>query len=156
MQASNYLVCSTVRSGSTLLCKTLEQFDGFGKPQEYFHRHLVRKLRLNNNPQKFLEYCDDIVREGIENHGTFGMKMHWWQLIDFLGLARQCPHLKERTNLEILSILFSNLKFIYLWRNDIEAQAISAAIASQTGEWEKLNQRYIYISPRHKYIARHT
>ena len=140
MPTPNYLVCSTVRSGSTLLCKTLEKLDECGKPQEYFHRHLVKKLKLQNNPQKFLEYCDCIVREGIDNHGTFGIKMHWYQLVDFFDLARQCSHLTEKTNLEILNILFSNLKFIYLWRSDIEAQAISAAIASQTGVWEKSNQ----------------
>ena len=83
MPANNYLICSTVRSGSTLLCKTLEQLDGCGNPQEYFHRHLVKKLKLNNNPQKFLEYCDGIVQKGIDNHGTFGIKMHWYQLVDF-------------------------------------------------------------------------
>ena len=136
MEPKSYIICSTVRSGSTLLCNSLGQLDGYGQPEEYFHRHTIKRLNLNLHPDKFLAYCQSISQEAFNRHGVFGIKMHWWQMFDFLNLARQSPHLKEKQDLEILNMLFPNPKFIYLWREDIIAQAISAAIALQTGQWE--------------------
>ncbi len=137
MKSKSYIVCSTVRSGSTLLCKTLEQLDRYGRPQEYFHRHTIQRLGLNNNPDKFLNYCHTICQDSLTHHGVFGVKMHWPQLLDFLSLARQSPQFQHQEDLAILDDFFPNLTFIYLRRRNITAQAVSAAIASQTGKWEK-------------------
>lgn len=135
MMVNNYIVCSTVRSGSTLLCRTLESLGGFGHPEEYFHRHRLAKLNLNDQPDTFLEYCRSIGSQGSAER--LGIKMHWWQLVDFLTLARQSLQFEGKGDLEILDMLFPNLVFIYLWRRDLASQAVSAAIASQTGQWEK-------------------
>ena len=140
MEQKSYIICSTVRSGSTLLCKTLEKLEGCGQPKEYFHRHILKKLKLNNNPDKFLSYCQSIWQEGLSHHGTLGIKMHWWQMLDFLSIARQSPDLENKQDWEILNIIFPNSQFIYLWRREIMAQAVSAAIAMQTGQWEKVEQ----------------
>lgn len=134
---NNYIVCSTVRSGSTLLCKTLERLGGFGHPEEFFHCHTLRKLKLDNHPDDFLNYCQFIRKESADR---FGIKMHWWQLFDFLRLARQSSQFREREDLEILNMLFPDLRFIYLWRRDVISQAVSAAIASQTNQWEKTSR----------------
>ncbi|NEQ52627.1 MAG: hypothetical protein F6K11_21225 [Leptolyngbya sp. SIO3F4] len=135
MTRNNYMICSTVRSGSTLLCKTLETLDGFGHPEEYFHRHRLKTLTLNDSADDFLQYCHSIFTQDTLNR--FGSKMHWWQLIDFLALARQLPKFREKEDLDILNTIFPNLRFIYLRRRNVVSQAISAAIASQTGQWEK-------------------
>ena len=138
MGSPNYIVCSTARSGSTLLCKTLGKLGGCGQPEEYFHRHIIKRLKLRKDPEKFLSYCRAIFREGVTHHGTFGIKMHWWQLLDFLDLARQLPQFQDKQDLEIIDTLFPDLQFIYLWRQNTSEQAVSAAIAAQTGQWEKL------------------
>ena len=138
MEQKSYIVCSTPRSGSTLLCKTLEQLGGYGQPKEYFHRHTIKRLKLNNNPDKFISYCHSIFEDGLDTHGVFGMKIHWWQVFDFLTIARQSPRFKKKEDLDILTTFFPNPKFIYLWRRDILAQAVSATIAMQTGNWEKI------------------
>lgn len=134
----NYMVCSTVRSGSTLLCKTLEQLEGGGQPQEHFHRHTIQRLKLDHNPDAFLRYCQTIFEDSLAEHRVFGIKMHWWQLFDCLRLARQSPRFEPQSDLDILNSLFPDLRFIYLQRRDVIAQAVSAAIATQTGRWEKL------------------
>ncbi|MGD1805290.1 Stf0 family sulfotransferase [Dapis sp. BLCC M126] len=140
MEKKSYIVCSTPRSGSTLLCKTLEELGGCGQPEEYFHRHTIKKLKLNNNPDQFLSYCHSICQEGLRTHGVFGMKMHWWQLLDFLSIARQSPSFENKRDWDIINALFPNPKFIYLCRRDIIAQAVSATIAMQTGQWEKIRE----------------
>ncbi|MBX2864955.1 MAG: Stf0 sulfotransferase family protein, partial [Leptolyngbyaceae cyanobacterium MAG.088] len=118
-----------------LLCKTLERFGEFGHPEEYFHRHTLKQLKLDNHPEEFLAYCHSIYQQDPSE--PFGIKMHWWQLLDFLRLARQSSQFKDQSDGEILNTLFPNLTFIYLWRRDMASQAVSAAIASQTGQWEK-------------------
>jgi len=141
---SCYIVCSTVRSGSTLLCKTLSRLYGFGQPEEYFHRHIIRDLQLDGHPEAFGAYCQKIVA-AQETTQKFGLKMHWWQLKDFVRLAQQQSQGKDKahaegsemTVAETLQRFFPDAKFIYLKRQDVLAQAVSAAIATQTGKWEK-------------------
>jgi trehalose 2-sulfotransferase len=133
----SYIVCSTGRSGSTLLCKTLEQLGCCGNPEEFFHNELVKPIKQKNDPNYFIDYCNSIFEKGLTSNGVFGMKMHWWQLIDFLRLARQLPSFQGKEDLEILQSVFPNPKFIYIWRRDMSQQAISTVIALQTKQWVK-------------------
>ena len=49
----SYLVCATPRSGSTLLCRALDQTGVAGRPQEYFEA-----LRMSGLPRRPHEYFD--------------------------------------------------------------------------------------------------
>jgi LPS sulfotransferase NodH len=49
----SYLVCATPRSGSTLLCKVLDQTGVAGHPEEYFEA-----LRHSGLPRRPHEYFD--------------------------------------------------------------------------------------------------
>ncbi len=135
----SYIVCSTGRSGSTLLCKTLEKLGCCGNPEEFFHNDLVRSIKQKNDPDYFVDYCNSIFEKGLTDNGVFGMKMHWWQLVDFIRLARQSPIFQGKEDLEILNSVFPNPKFIYIWRRDMSQQAISTVIALQTKQWVKPN-----------------
>ncbi len=130
----SYIVCSTGRSGSTLLCRTLQQLDFCGSPDEYFHHDKIKEFKLKGDPDKFISYFNSVVQEGTTN-GIFGMKMHYWQMYDFIKLAKESPLFEKKKDLEILNSLFPNLKFIYIWRQDMIAQAVSTIIALQTKTW---------------------
>ena len=131
----SYIVCSTGRSGSTLLCQTLKQLKFCGSPEEYFHHKAIEQLSLKEDTAKFLAYCETILEKGTTSNGVFGIKMHWWQLYDFLKLTRQLPDFSSKTDYEILGAFFPNPKFIHIWRKDMVAQAVSTVIALQTGVW---------------------
>ncbi|MBE7384565.1 MAG: sulfotransferase [Leptolyngbya sp. SIO1E4] len=133
----SYIVCSTGRSGSTLLCRTLAQSKLCGNPQEYFHHRTIKQLGLKGDLEKFKEYCHSILQEGTTSNGVFGIKMHWWQMSEFLKIAKKIPAFKEKSELEILNTFFPNPKFVYIWRQDMVAQAVSTTIALQTDVWEK-------------------
>ena len=137
-EKKSYIECSNIRSGSTLLCKTLEQLEEYGHPEEYFHPNTVGKLNLDNDPHAFLKYCESIVQENSTPNGVFGIKLHWYQLQNLLKMARESQHFKKKQDLEILNTLFPQPKFIYLWRRDVVAQSVSAVIVFQSGQWEKL------------------
>lgn len=134
----SYLVCSTGRSGSTLLCKTLNTLQCCGHPEEYFHHTGNRGLNLKHDLDGFLEYFNSILREGTTSNGTFGIKMHWWQLDSFLKILKKYPCFADSADLDILNSLFPKLKFIYIWRQDMLAQAVSTTIAQQTRVWKQV------------------
>jgi LPS sulfotransferase NodH len=131
----SYIVCSTGRSGSTLLCKTLEKLGSCGNPEEFFHNEQVKKIKQKNDIDYFVYYCNSILEKGTTKNGIFGMKMHWWQLVDFLRLARQLSAFQDKQDLEILNAIFPELKFIYIWRRNMAQQAISTVKALQTKQW---------------------
>lgn len=134
----SYLVCSTGRSGSTLLCKTLKQFNCCGCPEEYFHHTGNRGLHLRDNLGGFLKYFNASLKEGTTPNGIFGLKMHWWQLDSFLKIVKKYSCFEGVPDIEILNTLFPNLKFIYIWRQDMLAQAVSTTIAQQTRVWKQV------------------
>ncbi|MDJ0648898.1 MAG: Stf0 family sulfotransferase, partial [Xenococcaceae cyanobacterium MO_188.B19] len=149
----SYIVCSTGRSGSTLLCKTLKNLKCCGNPAEYFHHNETKKLQLKDDPDKFISYCDSVLQEGLTANGVFGVKMHWWQMYDFIKIAKKSALFKDKKDLEILNAIFPNLKFIYISRQDIIAQAVSTTIALATKVWEKSadnnnNQEITGLSPQ--------
>jgi trehalose 2-sulfotransferase len=131
----SYIICSTGRSGSTLLCKTLEKSSFCGHPDEFFHHKLIKPIQKSKDPDYFIDYCNSIYEKGLTSNGIFGIKMHWWQLFDFLKLARQISIFANKRDVEILNSIFPNLKFIYIWRRDMSKQAISTVIALQTKQW---------------------
>lgn len=134
----SYIVCSTGRSGSTLLCKTLTQLKQFGNPEEYFHhRNVIDKLKLKEKHEAFIPYFESVLDQGLSDNGTFAIKMHWWQLYDFLAITRQLDEFKGMNDVEILNSAFPHLKLIYIWRQDMISQAVSTEIALQTGVWVK-------------------
>ncbi|MEM9540549.1 MAG: Stf0 family sulfotransferase [Cyanobacteria bacterium P01_E01_bin.42] len=134
----SYIICSTGRSGSTLLGRSLKKLGCCGNPEEYFHHRVkIEPLKLKENSDNFLNYCNLIFQEGRTDNGVFGIKMHWWQMYEFLKMAKKVPQFKDKQDLEILNIVFPNLQFIYIWRENILAQAVSTSIALQTKVWEK-------------------
>ena len=118
-----YLICSTIRTGSTLLCNYLSDTELAGNPIDYSDRFAMKA------------YFDDwktilpLTREYIERllvrfpSDPFGMKT---------------PYQSVRNEIEhdCLEALFPEPPlYIYLSRNDQLKQAISAVRGMQTGKW---------------------
>lgn len=61
----SYLVCSTPRSGSTLVCQALAQSGVAGRPEEYFEA-----LRHSGRPRKPEEYFTGVTDTSILDHLT--------------------------------------------------------------------------------------
>ena len=57
----SYLICSTPRSGSTLLCEALTNTGVAGAPEEYYQHR--RKTGL---PRRPLEYFEDVSLPDVE------------------------------------------------------------------------------------------
>ena len=137
MQAtSSYLVLSTPRSGSTLLCRALESTNLAGHPKEYFSPEGNRWSRESATTAPS-DYVASLLAKKATPNGVFGVKISWRQLLLFERACRREPHYREMPLPEILSDLFPSLRYLRITRRDKVRQAISYWKALQTGVWGK-------------------
>ena len=121
----NYLICSSPRSGSTLLAQVLVAM-GVGNPGEFLNPSLINERELGG-PDKFMKptpqaYVEDLKQEHTTN-GVFGIKVHYGDLVRWPKIHDNMPS------------LFPNAKYISITRRNVLRQAISAARAAQTMAW---------------------
>jgi trehalose 2-sulfotransferase len=121
----SYIVASSYRCGSTLLCTELWRTGLLGAPWEYLNNEFgVMMERLEARSPE--EYLSQLLHCRTSRNGVFGMKAHFHHFE--AGLAR-LPDMLER---------LAPVSFIYISRRDTLAQAISMAKAYQTKAWTSL------------------
>lgn len=123
-----YVICSTPRTGSTLLGKLMCSSGYLGAPTEFFHRkHLTdfakRFCLIDSNGNINIQaYLGELFKRRTSSNGVFGVKCHYDQFAPFVANRAW-------------EGLFPDVKFVYIIREDILSQAISLAIASQTNAY---------------------
>lgn len=130
--AKSIIVCSTGRSGSTLLCRTLSSLNCAGRIEEFFVPERLARNRVHSSADELYRYLPKVYSTGTTSNQVFGIKLHWDHMKTLTQIARSAPGLTSKSNLEILSLLFPNPRFIFIRRDDVTKQAISAAISYQT------------------------
>ena len=158
--ARSYLVCSTPRSGSTLLCETLSDTGVAGRPAEYFEA--LRGTGLPRQPREYFHGLEDpevhrllaptepgrpeppgafaaalarALREGTTPNGVFGVKMMWGYFLDLAARLRELPGLARLRVPEALAHALPGLRYVHVARDDKVAQAVSLWTAVQTHRW---------------------
>ncbi len=135
-----YLVCCDARTGSSLLAATLRATGRAGKPFEYFSRVEIDKpwlraeLRVPDGVAftSFPDWRGYILKAGSEMGGIFAASVHFFQLGDCVATFRADP---AAPALDVLRGYFPDLRFVWLRRNNIVAQAISHYVAISTNIW---------------------
>lgn len=119
----NVLVCSSPRSGSTLLCNLLAGTNVVGQPTEYFNLPLVQGFFQHRfQASDTRDYILQLQQLRTSPNGVFACKLHYFQYVQMFG---------DRA----LQDYFANVKYIYLYRKDTVAQAVSWAKAILSGEY---------------------
>ncbi|NJW54047.1 Stf0 family sulfotransferase [Salinimicrobium oceani] len=121
-QISSYVICSTARSGSTLLARSLLMTDKAGLPHEYFdesNKGDFYKRWKFNSIQEYIEY---LKVHRVSKNGYFGFKIHYNQ---YNSVFEDIP----------LESFFPNIKYIFITRKDKIMQGISLEKATQTNKW---------------------
>jgi LPS sulfotransferase NodH len=132
-QGTDYIVCSTPRSGSTLLAYLLRECGVMGVPHEYLHP----TVHLPALAQRFqLVHQDGAVDIGLylrllrkrrsTANGVFGLKAHFSHVAPLLHIAP-------------VAELFERARLIRIRRHDLVRQAISYYVADRTGFWSTLD-----------------
>ncbi|MBX3484599.1 Stf0 family sulfotransferase [Phenylobacterium sp.] len=118
-----YLIATTGRTGSTLLCSRIAEYGDLGFPNEFLNESYISEFeRLFPNPSldDFERYVSSCF---ASRDGVFGLKTDWWRF----RLAREA---------ELLRAFYEPLDLIvWLRREDFVAQAVSLALAQATQVW---------------------
>lgn len=142
-QYKSYVICTTPRSGSTLLCKLLAATRIAGNPNSHFHNPSISEW-INDydltdsgvsTDQDLLASIFDAARQrGTGNTGIFGLRLQR-KSFDFLNLQLGVLHPGLSSDIERFQAAFGKTLFIHLTRENKLEQAISHVKATQTGLW---------------------
>ncbi|HEV3271770.1 MAG TPA: Stf0 family sulfotransferase [Candidatus Methylacidiphilales bacterium] len=136
LPATTYIIASTMRTGSYLLCEGLEATGRAGHPREIFcperRKNYAGQWRLAPDIG-FDDFLRASVEKGTTKNGVFGMKIHGHHVEP---LARECG--EAGGPWRVLRRLFPDAKYIHLRRHDRRAQAISWYRAVVTNEWWRI------------------
>ncbi len=139
----SYVICTSPRSGSTLLCKLLASTGIAGNPASYFHRPSISNWLQyfdltpeSSTPERSI--LDTIfkvaIAKGSLDTGIFGLRMQRHSF-DFFTEKLATLHRELPTDLLRFHEVFGRTAFLHLTRLDKVEQAISYVKAEQTGLW---------------------
>lgn len=142
--AKAYILCTSPRSGSTLLCKMLSATGRAGNPKSYFHGPDLddwrRYLRLRDTAGIEQIFAEARV-QGRGGTDLFGLRLQRHSFAAFQGalqkLHRQNTGEDGTDDVSRINACFGSAHFIYLTRRDKTAQAVSFEIARQSGLWHR-------------------
>lgn len=139
MQPSQtYFICTTARSGSTLLTQLLTDSGIAGEPGEYFY-HRLRRAYLNLEIGDYDAYLRRVLADKTGSNGVFGVKIMGGDLRFWLMKLRETA--PEQPLSEIVAGYFPNLRYIWLTRRNKVRQAVSFYKAIRTWEWRSTDQK---------------
>jgi trehalose 2-sulfotransferase len=140
---SSYIICTSPRSGSTLLCKLLAAAGVSGYPASYFHRpdisewsadlNLVLEPNLSEE-ERLKAIFQAVIAEGTGDSGLFGLRLQRHSFAFFMEKLRVL-YPGYDSDLQRVEAAFGRTLFIHLSRLDKVEQAVSCVKAEQTGLW---------------------
>ena len=138
-----YVICTSPRSGSKLLCGMLASTGIAGKPASYFYEttlegwldDLAVERDVGAPERNILEAAFRAAAVRGRNGGdTFGLRMQWHSLAFFLEKLAVL-HPEATTDADRFHQAFGTTLFVHLTRSDKLDQAVSFLKAQQTGLW---------------------
>jgi trehalose 2-sulfotransferase len=129
-----FLVCSTPRTGSTMLGNLLADTGLAGRAGEYFGEVFRRDVVPGLSRRRFDDYLVDCTRHA-RGTGALGIKLHWDQVEVFLHLLRLRRGLRGSSDRQVVDAVFPAPRFVWMTREDTLAQAVSWWKAMTSGKW---------------------
>jgi trehalose 2-sulfotransferase len=141
-QIDAYLICATPRTGSSLLCGLLDSTGIAGHPESYFRAPSEQEWAAcwgiagpSDGRFSYAGYLQAAITAGSTGNGVFAARIMWGTLGEVAAkLAPVYPDLAG-PDLALLNRAFGRTRFVYLFRRDVVAQAVSLLRAEQTNVW---------------------
>lgn len=138
------VICSTPRSGSTLLGEAAFQTRRLGVPAEYLALDVaVPYLFERWGCESYNDYVSTLQRLRTSPNGVFGIKVHWHQLLQFSSVSQGAAHdapVEFKVLVGVLLRVAPNPALVLVTRRDKARQAVSHWIASKTQQWFDLGE----------------
>lgn len=138
-----YIICTSPRSGSTLLTQLLRSSGVAGNPGTPFHKSSVvawaKTKGVDVGPTveqgaRVRAALDAAMKAGKGATGIFGMRLQRHSFGQFVADLR-IAYPNEATDLARIEAAFGRTLLLHLTRPDKLAQAVSMVRATQTGLW---------------------
>ncbi len=141
---NSYIICTTPRSGSTLLCALLAAIGMSEYPDHFFRTSISDWLDdFGLSETSFVSDRDTLKavfaaaqKRGTGDTGVFGLRLQRGSF-DFFIHQTGILYSGRKNDLERIRAAFGRTLFIYLTRHNKLEQAISRVKAEQTGLWHK-------------------
>lgn len=134
------VICTTPRSGSTLLCRYLAATGHAGNPQEYLLESALPVLYERQGARDFPSYFEALLSREATPNGVFAIKLMGVPdgFEGYLARLRELPGLgdPERPPPELLAAAFPGVRYVWLTRRDRLRQALSLLRAQASGRWQ--------------------
>jgi LPS sulfotransferase NodH len=134
----SYFICTTPRTGSNLLCEALRNTGVAGNPEEYFWDDALPAWYERWGVSNFAQFLERMLVEGATPNGVFGAKVFAGDYLDdFLTHVRRLPQYSDPclSLPALMSLMFPNLRHVWLTRRNKVRQAVSWWVAFQTKVW---------------------
>jgi trehalose 2-sulfotransferase len=135
--AISYIIASVQRSGTHLLCSILRSTGMAGSPEEYFLSKPGETWEERWGTPSRIAYLQHVLSQKRAANGVFGTVVMWSYFERMLQLLQEIPEYKNLNGTQLLAAVFNTPKYIWMRRRNHVEQAVSWAIACQTGVWTK-------------------
>ncbi len=125
------MIAVTPRSGSTLLAQELSRRYGLGHPGEFLNEGFIANFEHLFPTPSLSDFQRFLLNNFTSTEGIFGLKADWFRY-------------ERARELEYLPRIYENIDlYIYVRRRDFVGQAVSLAVAMQSGVWHETNFRFL-------------
>ncbi len=132
----SYIIGSVQRSGTHLLCSILRS-TGAGSPDEYFFSKRGQTWEERWGTSSRAAYVERIFQRHTTPDGVFGFVAMWTYFDRVVQMLQEIPAYRNLNGPQLLAAVFNRPKYIWMRRRNHVQQAVSWAIALQTGVWAK-------------------
>ncbi len=131
----SYIIASVQRSGTHLLCSILRSTGVAGSPEEYFLSKPGETWEKRWGTPSRVAFVQLVLRQNTAANGVFGTVVMWSYFERMLQMLQEIPAYENLNGAQLLAAVFCNPKYIWLRRRNHVEQAVSWAMACQTGVW---------------------
>lgn len=130
-----YIIASVQRSGTHLLCSILRSTGIAGSPDEHFLSKPGETWETRWGTRTRVAFLQHVLRQNTAANGVFGTVVMWNYFERMLQMFQEIPGYEDLNGASLLSTVFGEPKYIWMRRRNHVEQAVSWAIACQTGVW---------------------
>ena len=135
--AISYIIASVQRSGTHLLCSILRSTGIAGAPEEHFLSKPGETWEKRWDAPSRVAYVQNVLRQNTAANGVFGTVVMWSYFERMLEMLQEIPVYKNVNGAQLLAAVFRKPKYIWMRRRNHVEQAVSWAMACQTGIWSQ-------------------
>lgn len=132
---TTYIIASVQRSGTQLLCTLLRNTGVAGLPAEHFLAKPGETWEGRWKTPSRMAYIERVLCDNTTSNGVFGTVVMWSYFDRMLQMLRNVPEYEGLKTADLLAAILHEPKYIWLRRRNRVEQAVSWAIAAQTGVW---------------------